>query len=173
MVIERLDERHVGLTPARAQAYYEAATVCLGRHHQPPSDAQVNSDDVASEFTILWTAPDDRTIAANANETDATCDGAYAVCLAAVENEKGLVAFTRAKNKSGADYYLVPAGADFDLETAIRLEVSGVDRGDVATIQRRLDVKKKQAENGESDTPAIAAVFGFRELLVLIGTIPR
>jgi len=80
-----------------------------------------------------WVKPDQRTLNAWANDIDATEFGAYGVSLAAVEVAKGLLAFSRTRTLTVADYYLAPAGtAPDDLENCLRLEVSGVDAGDAA-----------------------------------------
>jgi len=77
-----------------------------------------------------WEATDDRTKHAWANEIDATEAGAYACVLAAVELTSGMVAVYRAETKTGADYYIVPAGNSVDdLENCLRLEVSGINKG--------------------------------------------
>jgi hypothetical protein len=86
------------------------------------------------------------------------------VCLAAVEEWQGLVAIKRAETRTGADYYVGLVGQDF--EKALRLEVSGVDRGDANEVSRRLQRKVEQARRGLSNLPAMAVVVGFQALLV-------
>ncbi len=112
---------------------------------------------------MTWEPPDDRTEAVWGNRDDATRDGAYAMAIAAVEAECGMVAISRSEVRTGADYYVAPAEADpQDLEEAVRLEVSGTDVGGESTVQRRLREKVQQTKDGISDTPAIACVIGFK-----------
>lgn len=170
--IDRLDERHIGLTRARAQAYYEAACVCLDRHHASPISVRLDVDRRRSERQLHWMIPDERIMAANANETDATSEGTCAVSLAAVEAEHGLFAIGRAWHGSGSDCFLAQSGSSLDLEHAVRLEVSGVDRGDEARVRSRLRDKILQVENGDLDSPAIAVVVGFRERLIVSESLP-
>ena len=109
-----------------------------------------------------WAAADERVKNAWANEIDATEAGAYGLALAGVELVKGLVAVRRAQTRTGADYYLGAAGAiPEDLEGCYRLEISGIDRGTASAIKARLRQKVEQAEKGESNLPAIAAVVEF------------
>ena len=58
-----------------------------------------------------------------------------------------------------------------DLENCIRLEISGVDHGNVATVARRLDDKLEQAASGNSNLPAIAGVVGFRAQLIQLANL--
>ena len=168
-----LYQRHPGLTEALSRAFAEAAMVCLFRHHEPPSQFDITVDSEQRLRLVDWTNPDERTLAAWNNADDATRDGAYAMSLSAVESELGMVAIARAETKTGADYYMGPPGAslELDLDDAIRLEVSGVDRGSMVILNRRLREKITQARNGDSDLPALAAVVGFQSESILIASV--
>ncbi|MFZ2029635.1 MAG: hypothetical protein WAU68_04945, partial [Vitreimonas sp.] len=163
LAIDDLSARHPGITANIGPYYAEAAAVCLSRHHQTPiSFALANNDETCSRL-LAWTAADEATKAAWANWDDATRDAAYCLALAAIEDQRQLVAVGRAQTHSGADYLLLPSGtAVSDFESAIRLEVSGTDAGSNAVIARRTKEKLEQTKRGESDSPAIAAVVGFK-----------
>lgn len=162
---------HNGLTKAIAETYTEAARVCLDRHQNSPREFGIEDDGSENTVLVEWEQTDDRTRGAWANETDATCMGAYACALAATEIQRGLVAVHRAETHSGADYYIGPLGATKeDLEECFRLEVSGSDQ-ERSVIKTRLRIKVEQARNGNSNLPAIAAVVGFRTGLILIETV--
>jgi hypothetical protein len=95
--------------------------------------------------------------------------GAYACALATAELIQGLVAIRRAETRTGADYYIGPADQTFeDLEGCLRLEVSGIDRGTVAAVARRLQQKIEQAAAGNSNLPAMAGVVGFQPQLIML-----
>jgi hypothetical protein len=169
ITLDLLHERHPGLTPALAQSYVEAACVCLARHHQPPVVFSVNNAGDKLDRTVDFLIPDERTKNANANEIDATEAGAYGLSLAAVESVVGMVAVRRAETKTGADWYIAPTGELLeDLESCVRLEVSGISAGTSSDVIRRLQEKIAQAGKGKSNLPAIAAVVGFKVLEVAI-----
>jgi hypothetical protein len=150
----------------------EAARVCLDRHHQSPADFEIKRSGQQIDTYVEWQATDDRTRRAWANEIDTTEAGAYACTLAAVELSEGLVAVHRAETKTGADYYMAPAGAPpDDLETCVRLEISGLDRGGPAAVAQRLKQKLEQAAAGSSNLPAMAGVVGFRARMVLVAPV--
>lgn len=164
-----LAERHQGLTAAIAASYWEAARVCLDRHHNPPVEFELDNSGQKVKAATEWEVTDARTRSAWANEIDTTETGAYACALAAIELLEGLVAVHRAETKTGADYYVAPMNTSpEDLESCIRLEVSGLDRGTIPSIVRRLKDKLEQAKSGKSNLPAIATVVGFRERLIML-----
>ena len=164
-----MDTHHVGLTKAIADSYTEAARVCLDRHHQPPTDFSLQKLELNISAIAQWETTDEQTRRAWFNETDTTESGAYSFVLAAVELLDEYVAIHRAETRTGADYYIAPKGAKPDhLEDCLRLEVSGVDRGSESTVKQRLNLKLKQAAQGNSNLPAVAGVVGFRIGVVML-----
>ena len=163
--------RHPGISAAVCEAFTEAAEVCLARHHSPPhTEFSIECCERGAKRSLNWRFPDDTAQRAWNNEDDATRDGAYIVSIAVVERELGLVALSRAETRTGADYYVGPPDAT-DLESAFRLEVSGVDRGNLSSIRRRLREKEEQALRGDSQLPAYASVVGFGEASVLLNLV--
>jgi hypothetical protein len=169
--LEDMDKRHAGLTPSVAGNYYEAACVSLSRNHAPPQDFDVIGDEAQLTAQVQWPPPDERRLRAWANRDDATRDGAYACAIAAVEVLSGLFAVSRAETLTGADYYVAPQGYEAeDLEHCIRLEVSGT-HCDELEVRKRLSAKMKQARQGRSNLPAIAAVVGFKVRFIMLRSV--
>jgi hypothetical protein len=163
--------RHPGVTDAVCEAYSEAAEVCLARHHAPPSTLlHIACDGRKSDKSLIWSAPTETAQRTWGNHDDSTRDAAYIVSLAVVEYALGLVALSRADTRTGADYY-IGRPEQSDLEKAFRLEVSGVDRGGMADIRRRLNSKEGQVRRARSFLPAYASIVGFREAAVLISLV--
>lgn len=165
--IHNMEQRHQGLTQATATYWTEGARVCLDRHHQSPVAFQIRWATLNVDALVEWERTDERTGNAWANRVDATEAGAYACVLAAVELLARLVAVRRAEHLTGADYYVGPPGTSSDdFENLIRLEVAGRDRATASGIASLLECKLQQAEDGNSNLPAIAGVVGFRVRLV-------
>ena len=162
-----LHQRHVGLTPMVCGSYAEAASVCLARHHTPPTDFEVVHHGAAGVRELQWSTPDERTQRAHNNETDATEQGAYSLACASVEAELGFITHERSEVRTGADYYVGPPGQN-DLESAYRLEVSGVSAGNRGTVATRVRRKLEQVAEGRSDRPAMVCVIGFLTKLIVI-----
>ena len=167
--LESLHERHIGLTAPLSGTYFEAASVCLSRHHRSPIEVEIICNGAVKVRTVEFPDPDDRMLNAWANDIDTTENGAYGLCLAAVEVEEKLVAVRRAETLTGADWYVAPIGTDpKDLEHCLRLEVSGVDSGNRSAVEARLRQKVDQTMRGASNLPAIASVAGFKDKSVAI-----
>lgn len=167
--IHTMGDRHRGLTPAIAEYLVEGARVCLDRHHESPVNFEIRKEEMRTTVSAEWELTDDRTKDAWANEIDTTEAGASACTLAAVELVTGLVAVHRAETRTGADYYVASEDAAIeDLEDCIRLEVSGIDRGDFGIVNRRLIDKINQVMAGDSNLPAMAGVTGFQCRTILL-----
>jgi hypothetical protein len=167
--LDNMDVRHWGLTPAVAANNKEAATVCLNRHHNPPTTFAIENNTLADQTQVEWVQPDARVLDAWNNRIDATEMGAYACALAGVELAKGYFAVRRAETGTGSDYYIgPPASGVEDLENCYRLEVSGVDAGTERDIRQRLLQKIDQTRRGHSNLPAVAAVVGFSARLIVL-----
>lgn len=167
--LNNMAERHPGLTPALAEYLLEAARVCLDRHHSSPASFSIVDGEKETVATLQWQASDERSRVAHANEIDATESGAYACALASTELSRGLFAMGRAETLTGSDFYLAPIGTELgDLESCIRLEVSGTDKGTLAYMYACLANKQNQARAGKSNLPAVAAVVGFELKRILI-----
>ena len=169
--IEKIANRHVGLTPSIAENYLEAARVCLAQLHVSPQEFLLRNEKNEKKVKVAWETPDDRCHNAWANTDDATRDGAYACAIAATEILLGLFAVRRAETLTGADYYVSPINrVTEDLENCYRLEVSGT-RLDKSEVNKRLKKKVNQVKKGNSNLPAIAVIVGFLVKLISIKSV--
>lgn len=160
--------RHPGVTSAISRAYAEAVAVSLARHYRPPSELATWINESINRVQLDWALPDDRTRQAWANDIDTTEAAAYGVALGIVEMELGLVAVARARSLSGADYYIAQHDVIDGLESAYKLEVSGVDHGGTREIRSRLREKLRQVTAYGAPARAYACVVGFKALTVLV-----
>ena len=123
----------------------------------------------ASNIRIAhWSAPTAAHVASHGNTDDATENGAYCLAIAAIEQELGLFFISRAERKTGADIYADADPFAQDMETAHRVEVSGIDLGGIAAIRERLRRKLLQLGAVPSSNPEIAVVVGFEEATILV-----
>src|SRR5687768_7120020 len=99
--LEDLHQRHPGFNRPICEAYAQAAAVCLSDSDSSPTDLEIHREQEECVRELTWQMPDDRARATWANTDDATCNGAYAVSLAAVEVELGLVALSRCDVRTG------------------------------------------------------------------------
>ena len=163
-----LATRHPGISDGIGLSFQEAAAVCLDRHHSSPATFDIRDNAKERQAELTWGVPDDNLKGAWANEIDATEAGACALALATVELARGLVAIRRAETRSGADYYVdMPGTMPDDLETAVRLEISGTSDPSSTVLEARLKQKLAQTARGASNLPAMAAVVGFAQSKIL------
>ncbi len=166
---QNLSKSHYGVNRIIGAAYAQAARVCLDRYHTSPVDFKIGSNGVEIEVECVWKKTSKRTKASWRNKDDTTRDGAYSYAIAGVEVMEGLFAVSPAKTKTAADYYVAPKGSHSDdLESCIRLEISGVGDLEIDEVKKRLKEKEEQAIEGKSNLPALAAVVGFKGKVILI-----
>lgn len=165
--LDSLHRHHPGVTRGRSEQMSEAANVAWSKHYQPPRELELHNDDRTSAWIVEWTAATPRELRAYANDIDTTEDAAYGIALASIQAELGLVAISRARQLTGADYIVGPPDAA-DFEDAYRLEVSGTDNGDAAEIVTRVQKKVRQLRAARRDDLVFACVVGFKALMVMI-----
>jgi hypothetical protein len=157
--LDKMHERHRGLTQPIAAYFGEAAWVCLNRYHASPIAIRLFDDGTETNEQMIWATPDARVLGAWANTTDATEAGACGCLIAGVELLRGHFAVRRAEAGTGADYYIRPTGSgETDLENCLRLEVSGLGAGDSEEVRARLARKVQQVRKGDGSLPALAGV---------------
>jgi hypothetical protein len=173
---------HPGLPAGRAMSLCESARVCLHKHHTPPTRLGVEARErggvgrESSEHVLAWAEPSQREHNANLNRRDAARDGAYAVALVCLERKLGLVAVGQARDLTGADWIVAPAGQgitedggpNLDDPTVRRVEVGG--HGTKRPLPYELELKVRQLEAADSGTPGIAVVVGFVAARILMCT---
>ncbi len=95
LLISNLSERHHCISKARENSLYEAAQICLDRHHRSPVDFTIDDTGERLQVSAEWEEPNERARAAWANRNEATENGACACVLAAVEITSGMFAVYR------------------------------------------------------------------------------
>jgi len=167
LILSGLDERHRGITPAIASAFFEAACVCLDRHHTPPISIVLENRNETVIGELNWELTDQRMKDAWANMNETTEFGACTIGIVATEATNHLYVVRRAETRTGADYYVSMQDADpRDLEHCYRLEISGTVSDKSSIVNDRLKRKLRQAARGISNLPAIAVIVGFKVKLV-------
>jgi hypothetical protein len=167
-----LSSQHPGV-PASVEGFYAvAAAVALNRHHASPVTFEVWLGSDMQSYDGEWRAPTADELRSCADDTDTTCNGAYAVALAAAFAHLGLKAVGRAGNRTGSDWLVLPVDEQVDewpLENPKieRLEVSGQNEADVGRRNTRLRLKVLQAQAGTlRHIPAYAVVVEFSSPVV-------
>ena len=148
------------LTPACGALMAEAAAVCLddqGHGLSMPLSIDGDFDEV---MTLRREPVDERARWSHNDAERATENGAYGVSLLALQELTGLTVLLQSRRGSGFDFWLGP-DSGFLFQTGVRLEVSGIRRGNEISIRRRLRSKLRQTEQTQHLAPVYVAVVEF------------
>jgi hypothetical protein len=155
------------LSPGVCAYLGEAASVILSSLHPPPpppTPAALHQGAIRREAELVWRAPDAVQRSSHANDLEVVRDGACAVAIAAVHAHAGYVVRKRPRHGSGADYLMTRVGDD--AEHFIRLEVSGIARGDALELRARIAQKRAQLRAGRDARPGVAVVVAFADAII-------
>ncbi len=148
-----------GISPARAAAFVEAATVCLkGEGHR--SGVHLRIAESEHGFALTWPVASERAPFSWRDAEEATEDGATAIALLLVRRLTDFTVIERSVKGTGIDYWL---GYDDPLPFArsARLEVSGIRRAERSAFDRRVREKRQQTDRSAGELPAYIAVTEF------------
>ncbi len=152
-------------TLGQLTACAEAASTMLWKFHAAPRTPgrwEVDGDPV--EVEVLWNEPSRNVLETYGNEKDATEYAAYALAIA-VADRLGFEVLGRARQGSGADWFMVPRGEPAN--DYYRLEVSGIARIDTEKPEHRLAAKIAQLKKADLPRPGVAVVARFEDLRIL------
>lgn len=145
-------EAHPGLDAGTLGALRAARAVALARRHDSPVLLDVDDADRHATMALSFEPPDERARAAWADRDRTTEWAAEAIALEVVHERRGMGAILRAARGTRFDWYVGPAGADF--EAAVALEVGGTDSKGVEAV---LAMKLRQIRRRAGGLPGIAA----------------
>lgn len=148
------------LTAAYGALIAEAASVCLEDQGHGLSMALGIDGDFAAIVTLHREPVDERARWSHNDAERATENGAYGVALLALQELTGLTVLLQSRRGSGFDFWLGPE-TGYLFQEGVRLEVSGIRRGDETSIRRRLRSKLRQTEQSRQLAPAYVAIVEF------------
>ena len=159
--ITRIKEGLPGVSPVSAAHLYESFMVCMN-HHAHPDNIALDIEGQQESATLKWeNTCDEMILRTYADMQYATEHGA--VCLAIMLT----VAYTpytvieRSRKGTGFDYWLGERNSELFQKKA-RLEVSGILKGDDATMTNRFNAKVVQTEQSDdTKLPAYISIVEF------------
>lgn len=156
--------KKVRLSSARCEVFVEACKVCLeDQKHQPGVALRVDGFSPCT-FNLIWQSPlPAKTVNSWDDPEEATENGACAIAFLVVLEISHLSVIRRARKRTGFDYWLAPKDDELLKESA-RLEISGIRKGTVTTIEYRVQQKKKQTQQSDhqlADLPAYIVIVEF------------
>lgn len=159
-----------GLTPEVADAFAQAAAVCLDSQcHKPGALLHVQRRS-ASHHSLDWTPPTQQARRAWRDEREATEYGASGIAILIAFRIMGFSVTSRSRKGTGFDYWLGRDPGQPPFREEVRLEVSGIRRGGARDIRRRVNAKRRQMARGSSRLPGFVMVIEFSEPLAWVAT---
>lgn len=158
-----------GISVAYGRSLAEAAGVCLDDQQHPNPVSMALQDNGVGDCSLTWPPIDDRMRRTWNDTEDATEHGAMGVAILLTVRLLGYRIVERMKKGRGVDFLLAPESADItDNRKWAWLEVSGIRRGNDASVRRRLKKKLKQTEQQDDFGPAYVVVVEFGRPLARI-----
>ena len=160
-----LQKRLPAITPAFGAALAEACAVCLTEQaHEQGIELQVEGD-LAGTFQLFWPNVTDQMKRCWNDEEYTTEQAAYGVALMVIQRLTDFTVVERARRGTGFDYWLGNSAESTEtpFQKSVRLEVSGIRRGDRRQIRSRVKLKLEQVKPTDDLAPAYIAVIEFSQ----------
>jgi len=140
------------LTAARGAGFCEAAAVSLDRQGHTSGVVISVTGDFSEEIEVSYPVVTDKMLKSWTDDREAADDGASGIAILMMRDLTNLTVVERSVTGTGFDYWLGPEDKEDDeliFQDKVRLEVSGINRGSMADVRRR--VEQKLTQTGQSD----------------------
>ena len=154
------------LTPAFGTFLAEACQVCLQNAGHRPGQILAVRGSESRHFSLSWVEGEaEQLLRSWADQQEATEYGATAIAILLVLQMTDYTVVRRSVKGTGFDYWLGYADdSSLPFQDVVRLEVSGVFRGDEPTLRQRVQKKLKQVSRSDYlGLPALVIVTEFSQ----------
>jgi hypothetical protein len=170
LVITQLEQGLPAITPAFGAALAEACAVCLtDQGHTPGVELKVNGD-FTTVFKLYWQEVTDQMLRCWNDSEYTTEQAAYGIAFLVIQELTDYTIIQRSRKGTGFDYWLGKKGETNELpfQNAVRLEVSGIRKGDDSRVKARVKLKVEQVSPTDDTLPAYIVVVEFSNPLAFI-----
>ncbi|GAB4185780.1 MAG: hypothetical protein Fur006_24580 [Coleofasciculaceae cyanobacterium] len=170
LVITKLEQGLPAITPAFGATLAEACAVCLtDQGHAPGVELKVNGDFTAV-FKLYWQEVTDQMLRCWNDSEYTTEQAAYGIAFLVIQELTDYTIIQRSRKGTGFDYWLGKKSETNELpfQNAVRLEVSGIRKGDDSRVKARVKLKVEQVGPSDEALPAYIVVVEFSKPLAFI-----
>jgi hypothetical protein len=170
LVITKLEQGLPAITPAFGAALAEACAVCLSdQRHTQGVEIQVTGD-LTDVFKMYWQKVTDQMLRCWNDSEYTTEQAAYGITLLIIQELTEYTVVERSRRGTGFDYWLGKKGENNQLpfQNAVRLEVSGIRKGDDSKIKARAKQKLEQVSSVDDSLPVYIVVVEFSKPLCFV-----
>lgn len=161
--LEDLSQGCPGLTPVYSAALAEASAVCLASQGHDSGVVLEVTGDMTETLCLHWPEVTEQMQRCWHDEEYTTEQGAYGIACLLIQRLTPFTIIERSIKGTGFDYWLGdkadPAALPF--QRRVRLEVSGIRRGNANRIRARVEQKKRQTQRSDGSLPAYVIVVEF------------
>jgi len=167
LVITKLEKGLPAITPAFGATLAEACAVCLG--YIQGIELTVKGEFTAV-FKLYWQEVTDQMLRCWNDSEYTTEQAAYGIAFLIIQELTDYTVIERSRRGTGFDYWLGKKSDNNELpfQNAVRLEVSGIRKGDDSRIKARIKQKLEQVSPTDGKLPAYIVVVEFSNPLAFI-----
>jgi len=189
LLLTKLGEGLPAITPSFGSALAEACAVCLEeQNHSQAVELTINGD-IRAKFKLYWQPLTEQMLRCWNDEEFTTEQAAYGIAFLIIRQLTDLTVIERSRKGTGFDYWLgtEPAlktdspsqvtgesrrgeneDSELPFQNKVRLEVSGIRKGDDSRIRARVKQKIEQTNPSDGKFPAYIIVVEFSKPLSMI-----
>lgn len=163
LVLTDLAQGLPAITPSFGAALAEAGAVCLKEQgHSQGVEITVDGN-FTTKFKLYWQLVTEQMLRCWNDQEFTTEQAAYGIAFLIVRELTDLTVIERSRKGTGFDYWLGTLDTDKELpfQNKVRLEVSGIRKGDDNRVKARVKQKKEQTKLTDGTFPAYIIVVEF------------
>ena len=151
------------ITPSFGAALAEACAVCLEEQKHSQGVEITVDGDFNAKFKLFWQPVTEQMLRCWNDEEFTTEQAAYGIAFLIIRELTDLTVIERSRKGTGFDYWLGTLDTDEGqlFENKVRLEVSGIRKGDSSRVKARIKQKKEQTKVSDGQFPAYIIVVEF------------
>lgn len=167
LVITKLKEGLPAITPAFGAALAEACAVCLSQQGYIQGIELKIEGEFTTVFQLYWQEVTEQMLRCWNDSEYTTEQAAYGIAFLVIQELTDYTVIERSRRGTGFDYWL-GKNNELPFQNAVRLEVSGIRKGDDSRIKARVKQKLEQVSPTDGTLPAYIVIVEFSNPLVFI-----
>ncbi|MTJ53224.1 hypothetical protein FJR38_11505 [Anabaena sp. UHCC 0253] len=170
LVITKLQKGLPAITPAFGATLAEACAVCLHNQSYNQGIELTVKGEFTTFFNLYWQEVTDQMLRCWNDNEYTTEQAAYGIAFLIIQELTDYTVIERSRRGTGFDYWLGKKDDNNELpfQNAVRLEVSGIRKGENNRIKARIKQKLEQVSPTDGTLPAYIVVVEFSNPLVFI-----
>ena len=163
LVLTNLSQGLPAITPSLGAALAEACAVCLEEQGHSQGVEITVSGDFTAKFKLRWQAVTLQMLRCWNDEEFTTEQAAYGIAFLIIRELTDLTVIERSSKGTVFDYWLgtIDTEGIIPFQNKVRLEVSGIRKGDYSRLKARVKQKKEQTKPSDGKYPAYIIVVEF------------